>query len=116
MPTSQLLKYARALDDPNFVWRVSAATSLEAGTRLLSGVAQTPAVKALNDWALANPMTTRPLILAFVATNAAVSAKVTIVNDRVDTEAVLDADIISVVRSAWPVIADQMFTGTPPGA
>jgi hypothetical protein len=109
MADLELLKFARARDDQHFVLRVAAATTHEAGTRLMSGTTQTASTKALMDWALANPINTTPLFLAFAANSAAVAAKVTLIDGTVDTTEVLDADIRAIVAQVFDVVALQMF-------
>lgn len=107
MADSNLLKYARARDDQDFRWRIAAAMQLKA-----QEVAQfelTPAERALTDWVLANPMVPLERMVAAVAVNPAVAAQVTLADDRVDTSGVPDGDIIFVVSTEWPDVAQQMY-------
>lgn len=113
---TNLLKYARARDDQEFVWRVAAAMILEAQYKLSANPDMSAEAHALMDWVLDHPMTVTPLMLAFVSTNQAVASGVKIANDRVDTSGATDQAIRDAVGAAWEPVARRMFLAPVPPA
>lgn len=107
MTTSLLLKYARARDDRDFVWRISAAAMVCAQGHAAdtSGTAS----RSLADYVLERPMSELPLLINHVSTSPDVAASITVENNIIDTSNVPDADIQSVVDAKWDLVAAAMF-------
>lgn len=110
MADQELLKYARARDDQEFMWRVTAAMTVEAQYRL--GVQPDMSVEArkLIDWVLDHPMEPDPLMMAFVSTDEAVASRIVIDEGRVDTSNVPDQTIKAAVGARWNIVAKRRFT------
>lgn len=108
-PDMGLLKYARARDDQDFVWRVAAAMTVEAQYRLGANPDMTLEARKLMDWVLDNPMTGDPIMLAFASTDQEVAAGVNIENGAIITANVRDTAIQNVVGARWNVVAARRF-------
>lgn len=113
MADIDLLKYARARDDQDFVWRVAAALTVQA--QYLADNPGNPSVEslAMRDWVLENPMAPIDMMQAFAATMPEIAAKVTVNEGAVDTSEVLDTDIRYIVGAKWNTVATHRF-GTSP--
>lgn len=109
MTTSLLLKYARARDDSDFVWRISAACAVRAQEQEFWEVS--PESRKLIDYVLANPMAPVPAMVNHLSTSPAIAANVSVENRTVDTSAVPDDDIQYVVNEKWDTVAKSMFPG-----
>ena len=108
--TGELIKYARAKDDENFVWRIAAAMTLQAQYNSQQAGEYSAASTRLTDWVLSNPMEPLDVMIAFVSTNATVAANVTVgVDGAVDTSAVPDDDIKYVVGASWEAVAARKY-------
>lgn len=107
MSDSLLLKYARAKDDPDFVWRISAAMSVHA--QEIEFWDLSPASRALTEYVLANPMESVERMVNHLSTSPAIAANITINMDQVITSAVPDGDIQYTVNTKWDIVADSMF-------
>lgn len=110
---SDLLKYARARDDQNFVWRISAAMMVRAQEMEFWDLATNS--RSLVNWVLNNPMVCPAEMLNHVSTNPAIAANVN-VESGVDTSGVPDADLQFVVNEKWDRVADSMFNSNVPVA
>lgn len=98
-----LIATARALDDKRFQWRVNAAVLQTATTKINEpdGVEQWYAEHVLD-----NPMADNRTMAAIVACNLAIAQAVTVDSfNTVNTEAVLDSDILYVVGESWDTVA-----------
>lgn len=110
MADMDLLKYARARDDQDFEWRVSAALTVQA--QYLADVPGDASVESLTmrDWVLDNPMVPITMMTSFAATMPEIAAKVTISPDgAVVTSEVLDNDIRYIVGVKWELVAQHRF-------
>lgn len=112
-PDMGLLKSARARDDQDFVWRVSAAMTVEAQYRLGANPDMSGEERQLMDWVLENPMTPQPLMLAFASTDPAVVEGIAIDDGAVTTALVKDAAIQGVVGQRWKTVAARRFGAKP---
>lgn len=112
-PDQELLKFARARDDRDFVWRVSAAMTVEAQYKLGAQPDMTVEARKLMDWVLDNPMIEDHLMLAFASTDENVAAHITIEDGGVSTAAVPDTAIKDVVGRRWDLVAQRRFGSTP---
>jgi len=100
-----LIATARALDDQRFLWRVRAAM-LDVAKSVVSKTDSTPEELAFAYIVIDAPMTQFKSMEALVANNTKVSESISVDQfNTVATETVLDADIISAVRNAWPIVA-----------
>lgn len=115
MADTELIKYARSRDDQDFVWRVAAAVLLEARYKFDAQPAMSAEAVQLVEWALDNPLTAPPLMVAFVASDPAVAAGVTIDNGAIDTSEASDAAIKYAVGASWETVARRMFLPKAPG-
>lgn len=104
---SVLLKYARARDDADFVWRISAAMVVRAQEMEVWEVGAES--RSLIDYVLANPMTPVPKMVNHVSTNPSIAAGVEVEDRFVDTSGVTDEDIQFVVNEKWDRVAESMF-------
>lgn len=111
MTDSNLLKYARARDDQNFVWRIAAAMMVRAQEMEFWELSQNS--KSLVNWTLNNPMIAPAMMVNHVSTNPVIAAKI-VVTPVLDTSNVLDDDIQFVVNEKWDRVADSMFTNIAP--
>ncbi|UIW13437.1 hypothetical protein SEA_AMYEV_21 [Arthrobacter phage Amyev] len=109
MADTELIKYARARDDQDFVWRVAAAVLLEARYKFDANPTMSLEARKLMDWALDSPLTAPPLMVAFVASDPNVAAGVTVENGAIDTSGASDAAIKAAVGYAWDTVARHMF-------
>lgn len=109
MADTDLLKYARARDDQDFVWRVAAAVLLEARYKYEANPPMSLEAHKLMDWALDAPLQAPPLMVAFVAADAAVAEGVVVDNGAVITSGASDAAIKAAVGASWETVARQMF-------
>lgn len=102
-----LLSTARAQDDQEFRWRVSAACLRFATgfAGMASGVEQNYAVHTL-----LNPQSVDPSMVALVATWAPVNDKITVENGTVNTRAVEDGDIEDAVGESWGLVSHKYPT------
>lgn len=107
MTTSQLLKYARARDDADFVRRISAALIVRAQEQEFWDLA--PEVRSFVDYVLEHPMEPVPAMINRVSTNPGIAALISIENNVVDTSAVPDNDIQYVVNDQFGLAAKSMF-------
>lgn len=110
MPDLDLLKYARARDDANFGFRVSAALMVEALYRVETKPNVSVEALAMMNWVLDNPLQPIDLMNAFAATMPEIAAKVTITDNAVSTTDVLDSDIKYIVGAKWDTVATKRFT------
>lgn len=108
---SNLLKYARAKDDQNFVWRIAAAMMVRAQEMEFWDLSVHS--KSLVNWTLNNPMIAPAAMVNHVATNPQIAANVS-VTPMIDTSSVPDTDIQFVVNEKWDRVAESMFTGVEP--
>lgn len=108
-PDMDLLKYARARDDQDFVWRVSAAMTVEAQYKLGAQPDMSVEAGKLMNWVLDNPMVTDPLMLAFASTDQDVVAGIVIENGAVITAGATDAAIKGVIGRRWDLVAARRF-------
>lgn len=107
MVDSPLLKMARARDDDTFVLRFSAALSVRAHQlEEASFAGLTPAGRAFAEWVLDNPLEPPHRFLAFVATNAGLAAKMTLIEDRIQTDGITDEELIQVITLRWSRISN----------
>ncbi|URQ05009.1 hypothetical protein SEA_ITER_21 [Arthrobacter phage Iter] len=60
MADTDLIKYARARDDQDFIWRVAAAVLLEARYKFDANPDMSAESRQLVDWALDNPLSAPP--------------------------------------------------------
>ncbi|QGZ17319.1 hypothetical protein SEA_POWERPUFF_21 [Arthrobacter phage Powerpuff] len=109
MADTELIKYARARDDQDFVWRVAAAVLLEARYKFEANPDMSAESRKLMDWALDSPLNAPPLMVAFVAADPAVAAGVVVDNGAVITSGASDAAIKTAVGASWETVARQMF-------
>lgn len=109
MADTQLLKFARARDHQDFIWRVTAALTVKA--QYMADVPDGASVEGLimRDWVLGNPMAPIEMMTAFASTMPEIAAKVTIGGGGIDTAAVLDSDIIYIVGAKWDTVAKHRF-------
>lgn len=109
MSDMNLLKYARARDDQDFTWRVTAALTVKA--QYMADVPGDSSVegRAMRDWVLDNPMVPIEMMTAFAATMPEIAANVTIDGGTVDTAHVLDTDISYIVGAKWDTVAKHRF-------
>lgn len=94
-----LIASARALDDPRFRWRVSAAAIYQAGVKVTDpdSVDQRYAEHVLD-----HPDRLDPTLIALVATRPSISDLVTVDEfNTVSTEAVTDNQILTAVGTMW---------------
>lgn len=109
MADTDLLKYARARDDQDFVWRVAAAVLLEARYKYEANPAMSLEAHKLMDWALDHPLEAPELMVSFVATAPDVAAGISLDNGAVNTSEASDAAIKAAVGASWETVARQMF-------
>ncbi|ALE05503.1 hypothetical protein AL755_08460 [Arthrobacter sp. ERGS1:01] len=109
MADSELLKYARARDDQEFVWRVSAAMTVEAQYKLGAQPDMSLEAHKLMDWTLDNPLTPDALMISFASTDQNVAKDITVTEGAVNTSAVTDAAIRAVVGARWDIVAKRRF-------
>lgn len=109
---STLLKTARALDDPHFLWRVHAAQLELAAAKVRANV--TGNARLYAEHILANPMASDPRMEAMIATHDTVANAVQVDEfDTVNTDDVTDAQITSAANTYFATVADLMFSPTP---
>jgi hypothetical protein len=107
---SKLLQTARAMDDQNFVWRVTAAMLVKADYVINAPDGQSVEALELADWVLDNPMVPVPEMNALVAVNGTVADKVVVDNNGlVNTMGIADGDIQYVVDSKWETVAAKRY-------
>jgi len=104
---SNLLKYARARDDQNFIWRIAAAMMVHA--QEVEHWELPDQQRELVAWVLANPMVAHQTMVNHVSTNTAIAANVVVENGAVNTDNVPDDDIQYVVNGAWDAVALSAF-------
>lgn len=109
MADTQLLKFARARDHQDFIWRVTAALTVKAQYMAEVPGDSTVEALAMRDWVLDNPMTPLEMMTAFAATMPEIAAKVTIDGGTVDTSHTLDTDITYIVGAKWEAVAQHRF-------
>lgn len=109
---SDLLKFARARDDQEFVWRIAAAMMVRAQETEFWDLPVNE--RSLVNWTLNNPMTAPPFMVNHVSTNASIAANVVAENGAISTSAVPDGDIQFVVNDKWARVANSMFTEAAP--
>lgn len=109
MADTQLLKFARARDHQDFIWRVTAALTVKA--QYMAEVPGNSSVEALTmrDWVLNNPMTPIEMMTAFAATMPEIAELVTITNGAVDTSMAKDTHISYIVGAKWETVARHRF-------
>lgn len=112
MAYQELLKFARARDDIQFVWRVSAAMTVEAQYKLGANPDMTLEGRKLMNWVLDNPMEPDPLMVAFASTDATVASSIEMDGGTVSTAEVPDAAIKAVVGARWNIVAARRFKVT----
>lgn len=108
-PDTQLLKYARARDHQDFIWRVTAALTVKA--QYMADVPDGASVEglAMRDWVLDNPMMPIEMMTAFAATMPEIADRVTIDGGTVDTSHALDQHINYIVGAKWDTVARHRF-------
>ncbi|MFC3299648.1 hypothetical protein FJV46_10735 [Arthrobacter agilis] len=107
---SDLLKYARARDDTDFVSRIAAAMTVRAQEIELFELS--PPSRALCSWVLENPMQVVDRMVAHVSTSPGIAANVTVSEGTVDASTVPDADIQYTVNEKWDAVAGYLHRGT----
>lgn len=109
---SDLLKIARAINEPRLDARVKAAMFTHAaGSSYAAGTND----RKFANYILMNPNAGDPSMLAFVAADPAVLADVTLnseVGDVPNTDNVDDADILRVVAAKWTLVATKFAAVT----
>lgn len=108
---SQLLKYARARDDQDFVWRIAAAMMVKA--QEIEKWELTPESRQLVTFVIENPMEAVPAMVNHVSTNPAIAENVDVSNGTVNTSAVPDGDIQFVVGDKWDRVAETVYQAPP---
>lgn len=106
---SDLLKAARAMEDPKMKWRVSAAQFIHAKTIAVDGT-KSPQERTFAAWALQNPGVVDPSLLAFVVSDPTVIGGVTLdgpEGDVPETDGVTDEQIRAVVADRWLLVAKK---------
>jgi hypothetical protein len=103
---SDLMKTARAIQDPHFEWRTTAAMFLQAQVVYADQAASTQA-KQFAEWVLLNPGAKDPSMMALVASDPAVVDSITVTGEVPDTDKVPDADIKRVVKDRWSIVAKK---------
>lgn len=106
---TQLLKFARARDDQDFVWRVTAALTVQAQYMADEPAGASVPGLAMRDWVLDNPMTPIDMMTAFAATMPEIAANVTIIDGAVDTSGARDEHINYIVGVKWDTVAAHRF-------
>lgn len=109
---SDLLKYAKARDDQEFVWRIAAAMMVRAQETEFWDLSVNE--RSLVNWTLNNPMVAPPFMINHLSTNPSIAASVVVENGMVSTSGIPDADIQFVVNEKWARVADSMFTEAAP--
>lgn len=109
---SDLLKYARARDDQDFIWRIAAAMMVRAQETEFWDLPVNE--RSLVNWTLNNPMTAPPFMINHVSTNSSIATNITVENGTVTTSGVPDGDIQFVVNEKWARVANSMFTEAAP--
>jgi hypothetical protein len=104
---SNLLKYARAKDDQNFIWRIAAAMMVHA--QEIEHWELSEQQRALVTWVMLNPMVAHQIMVNHVSTNTAIAANVIVENGAINTDSVPDDDIQYVVNQAWDAVAVSAF-------
>lgn len=113
MADNDLIKYARARDDQNFIWRTAAAMLLEARYKFNANPDMTAEARKLMDWVLDNPLVAPALMVAFVATEQPVADGITYEDGVIDTSGATDAAIKNAVGFNWNTVANKMFLTAP---
>lgn len=113
MEDNDLIKYARARDDQDFVWRTAAAVLLEARYKFDANPDMSVESRKLMDWALDNPLVAPNLMVAFVATSQPVAAGITYEDGVIDTSGATDTAIKNAVGFSWETVAKKMFLAVP---
>lgn len=108
---SNLLKFARARDDRNFIWRIAAAMMVRAQETEFWDLDTNS--RSLVNWTLNNPMVAPAEMVNHLSTNTTIAANVD-VTATVDTSAVPDGDIQFVVNERWSAVANSMFANSTP--
>lgn len=111
----KLISTARAMDDQHFKWRVQAACIIKAGTFA------TMPVGPERNFALTvllNPQMMEMSMVAFVAMDEAVANAMVVDadNETVETDTVLDTDIVRVVNARWTLVSNKYPTDPLAGA
>lgn len=109
---SDLLKYARARDDQDFIWRIAAAMMVRAQETEFWDLPVNE--RSLVNWTLNNPMTAPAFMINHVSTNSSIAANITVENGTVTTSGIPDGDIQFVVNEKWARVANSMFTEAAP--
>jgi hypothetical protein len=110
---SDLMKISRATADQHFQWRVAAAMVLH-GQVIYAAANSGPKDKALALSSISNPAQPDIAMLALVASDPAVVAKITLDGEQgevADTSGVADADIKRVVAAMWSPVAAKYSAG-----
>lgn len=102
-----LLSTARAQDDQEFRWRITAACFQHATgfASMAPGVEQNYALHVL-----LHPQDVDTSMVAFVAAWQPVADAITVTNGAVNTQAVDDGDIVDAVAQSWPLVAHKYPT------
>lgn len=109
---SDLLKYARARDDAEFVARIAAAMTVRAQEIELYEL--DPPSRALCAWVLHNPMECVDRMVAHVSTSPGIAANVTVTAGAVNASAVPDGDIQYTVNEKWDAVARYLYREPQP--
>ena len=109
---SDLLKYARARDDQEFVWRIAAAMMVRAQETEFWDLPVNE--RSLVNWTLNNPMTAPPSMVNHISTNPAIAANIVTENGGVVTSGVPDGDIQFAVNEKWGRVSNSMFSESAP--
>lgn len=112
MPDLDLLKYTRARDDRNFIWRIAGAMVVKA--QEIEEWDLSPESRQLVTNVIDNPMEVVPAMVNHVSTNPTIAANVSVNDGAVDTSAVPDSDILFVVGDKWDRVARSVYQA-PPG-
>lgn len=105
-----LLNTARALDDARFLWRVRAAMIITARNKIASGTSNAN-VRAYANAVIAEPMAEDRRMEALVAADDRIAQDVYVdEHNTVETDAVTDATILTVVSECWLTVANLRAT------
>lgn len=107
-----LITTARALDDTRFAWRVNAAVLVTAAEKV---VGADSVGKRFALYVLDTPSAKNNMMLTLAATHPNISGKVVVDQyNTVNTEGVVDEDILKVVTNNWDVVAARWETLSKP--
>lgn len=104
---SDLLKASRAMQDDHFKWRVAAGIFYYAAQNISTFQVNSKEHR-FATWALMNPGSADPSMIAFAATDPAILAKIVLqgpAEEVPDTSEVEDADILRVIGARWGLVA-----------